>query len=133
MLSPKYVHQRAEEFIVSHYPQQSSLSSSSSSCADSMDSLDSLVMVMSRISVKSLLIEARALELLVFFMIAEWVAGKALNMAVNPRIVVCMRSRTDNDVCANANYGQLKIHKRSQNFSLQQLFVVVYKSSDCAL
>ena len=76
-------------------------------------------MVGNRISVRNLLIEeVRALGLLVFFMIAEQAAGEAHNMAANPRMAMCMCSRTDSDACANANYGQLKIHKRSQNFSL---------------
>ena len=76
-------------------------------------------MVMSRISVRNLLIEeARALGLLAFFTVAEWVAGEAYNIAANLRMVVRMCSRTDGVAYANANYGQLKIHKRSQNFSL---------------
>ena len=92
------------------------------------------VMVISRISVGNLFIEAaRVLGLLAFFTITEQVAGEAHNMAANPRMTVCMCSRTDSEVCANANYGQLKIHKRSQNFSLLQLFIEVYKSSDCTL
>ena len=92
------------------------------------------VMVVNRISVRNLFIEeARALGLLAFFTIAVRVAGKALNMLANLRMVMCMHSRTDNEACANANYGQLKMHKRSQNFSLRQLFFEVYKSLDRAL
>ena len=64
-----------------------------------------LVMVVSRISVRNLLIEeAGALRLLALFTIVEQVAGEAHNMAVNLRIVVRMHSRTDNEVCVNANY-----------------------------
>ena len=63
-------------------------------------------MVVSRISVRKFFIEeARALGLLAFFTIAEWVAGEARNMAANLRMAMRMRSRTDNEVCANANYG----------------------------
>ena len=81
-------------------------------------------MVVSRMVVRNLFIEeARALRLLAFFIIAERVAGNIRNMAVNPRMSVSTHSRTDSEACANANYGQLKIHKRSQNLSLQQLFV----------
>ena len=64
-------------------------------------------MVMSRISVEKFLIEARALRLLVFFMIVEQMTGEAYNMVANPRMAV--HSRTDK-ACTNANYGQLKIH-----------------------
>ena len=82
------------------------------------------VMVMSRISMRNLFIEeAKALGLLAFFTIAELVAGEAHNMVAKPRMAVRMCSRTNNKACANANYGQLKIHKRSQNFSLCLLFV----------
>ena len=91
-------------------------------------------MVMSRISVRSLLIEeAKVLGLLAFFMIAEWVAGEAYNMAVNLRLAVLMRSRTDSEACTYVNYGQLKIHIRRENFSLPQLFVEAYKSLDRTL
>ena len=66
------------------------------------------VMVMSRISVRTLFLEeARALGLLAFFMIAVRVAGEAHNMVTNPRMSVHMCSRTDSEACANANYGQL--------------------------
>ena len=89
---------------------------------------------MSRISMRNLFTEEeRSLVLLVFFSIAEQVAGEVHNMMVNPRLAVCMPSRTDSEDYANANYSQLKINKRSQNFSLQQLFIEVYKSSDCTL
>ena len=64
------------------------------------------VMVVSKMNVRNLFIkDTRALGLLAFFMIAEQVAGEAHNMAVNPRIAVHMRSRTDSEACANANYG----------------------------
>ena len=91
------------------------------------------MMVVSRISVRNLFIEVRALGLLAFFTIAEQVAGEAHDIVVNLRMAVRICSRTDSKACANANYGQLKIHKRSQNFSLPQLFVEVYKSLDPAL
>ena len=75
------------------------------------------MMVVSRIIVRNLFIEeARAFGLLAFFTIAERVAGEAHNMVVNLRMAVHIRSRINNEACANVNYGQLKIHKRSQNF-----------------
>ena len=92
------------------------------------------VMVVSRISVWNVFIEeARTLGLLAFFTIAEQVAGEAHNIPANPRIAVRMHSRTDSKARTNANYGQLKIHKRSQNFSFLQLFVGAYMSSDHTL
>ena len=87
-------------------------------------------MVVSRISVRNLFIEARALGLLVFFMIAEQVRHTT---KANPKIAVRMRSRTDKEACGNTNYGQLKIRKKSQNFSLLQLFVEAYKRLDHTL
>ena len=76
-------------------------------------------MVMSGISVRNLFIEeARALGLLVFFPIAEQVAGEAHSIAANSRMAVRMHCRTDSKGCAYASNGQLKMHKRSQNFSL---------------
>ena len=81
-------------------------------------------MVVSRLSVRNLFIEkARAFGLLALFTIAEWVVGDTRNMAVNARMTVSMRSRTDSEACTNANYGRLKMHKGSQNFSLHSLFV----------
>ena len=81
-------------------------------------------MVVTRISVRNLFKEeARALGLFAFFTITEQITGKASNMVANSRMVVHTCSRTDSGACANANYGQLKIHKRSQNFSLRQLFI----------
>ena len=92
-----------------------------------------IVMVVSRIIVRNLFIEARALGLLAFFTIPGQVAGKAHNIVAKSRMAVCMRSRTESEAYANANYSQLKIHKRSQNFSSPQLFVEAYKSPDHAL
>ena len=64
------------------------------------------VMVVSRISVRNLFIEeVRALGLLAFFTIAEWIAGEAYNMAANPRMAVRMCSRTNRKPCTNTNYG----------------------------
>ena len=91
-------------------------------------------MVISRINERNRFVEeATTLGLLAFFTIAEQVTGEAHNMVVNMRIAVQMHSRTDREACVNANYGQLKILKRNQNVSLQQLFVEVCKSSDCML
>ena len=61
------------------------------------------------------------------------VAGETHNVAANPRMAVCMRCRTDCKACAHANYGQLKIYKKSQNFSLLQLFIEAYKSRECVV
>ena len=90
-------------------------------------------MVVSRINVGNLFIEVRAFGLLAFFTITEQVVGEAHNMATNPRMAVHMRSRTDNEACANATYGQLKIHKKSRDFRLHPLFVEASRRSDHAL